>query len=126
MTLHLNLIQLGQQLFHARQEVEYSVEDVAGFLEIDSFILVGAEAGEYQLTAHQLIRLSRLYQQPMSRFVGEPLKSCETEAEIKTAIRSYHHGLLTEGQLMELLRVDRIKVRELIEKTQARFPALPG
>ena len=62
---------LGERLREARKYLGLKQEEVAAYLKIPRTALVDIESGERRVEAIELTRLAKLYQQPVSYFIGE-------------------------------------------------------
>ena len=101
---------LGERLREARKYLGLKQEEVAGYLKIPRTALVDIESGERRVEAIELTRLAKLYQQPVSYFIGEDAAAAALPPGVAYLAR----------QAAELSDTDREELTRFVEYLRAR------
>jgi len=101
---------LGERLREARKYLGLKQEEVAAYLKIPRTALVDIESGERRVEAIELTRLAKLYQQPVSYFIGEDAAAAALPPSVAHLAR----------QAAELSDTDREELSRFVEYLRAR------
>ena len=104
---------LGEKLRDARKYIGLTQEDVASYLKIPRTALVDIESGQRRVEAIELVRLAKLYKQPVNYFTGEDAAAAELPAEAAYLAR----------QAAELSATDREELNRFVQYLRARSQA---
>ena len=107
---------LGDRLREARKYLGLKQEEVAGYLKIPRTALTDIENGQRKVEAIELVRLARLYRQPVGYFTGED------EAAASLPIDVAHLARQAAG----LSQQDRDELARFAEYLRARSQAAQG
>ena len=104
--------ELGRRLRLARERTGFTQARAAKEVDVARTTLAAMESGERRATIEELRALARCYGESVNMLVSAD----SMPADRRQAFEDYRQGLLSEGQLVQLLYLDRIEVRELLDE----------
>src|SRR5271168_4770150 len=107
---------LGDRLREARKYLGLKQEEVATYLKIPRTALTDIESGQRKVEAIELIRLAKLYRQPVAHFTGEDAASANLPVDVAHLAR----------QAADLSQQDRDELGRFAEYLRARSRAAQG
>ena len=108
--------QLGDRLREARKYLGLKQEEVATYLKIPRTALTDIESGQRRVEAIELMRLAKLYRQPIGYFTGEDEASASLPVDVAHLAR----------QAADLSMQDRNELGRFAEYLRARSRAVQG
>jgi len=125
---------LGVRLQEERKARNITQQGAAAVLGLSLSAYTATEKGERPIQPGELIRLAEIYGRSVHALLWQPPSWYRPDLEeptlspeyVSLAVGAYEAEELTEGELMEVLRTDRLRARQLVEevKKQTEVSAL--